>query len=87
MRQEKGEAIIRAVPPHVYFIVSAVFHYLGPGVRRPPFLPRVGARGRVAAHRHGGRHLCGVAQAMAGPPRILCPQPAPCSWPWGWCSG
>ncbi len=30
MRQEKRETAIRAVPPHVFFLVSAIFHYLGP---------------------------------------------------------
>ena len=30
MRQEKRPSVIQAVPPHAFFLVSAVFHYLGP---------------------------------------------------------
>ncbi len=32
MRQEKWESAAKAVPPHAFFLVSAVFHYLGPAL-------------------------------------------------------
>jgi inner membrane transporter RhtA len=30
VRQEQRDMSLPAVPPHVFFLVSAVFHYLGP---------------------------------------------------------
>jgi hypothetical protein len=49
------------IPPHAYFVVSAVFHYLGPafaGARRR-------ARGGLVADRERGRDLRAVAAAVA----------------------
>jgi len=30
VRQEQRDMVLPAVPPHVFFLISAVFHYLGP---------------------------------------------------------
>ena len=54
------------LPPHAYFVVSAVFHYLGPGVRGAAVRARRRARRGVAADRLGGADLRRVAAAVAG---------------------
>ena len=57
------------VPPHAWFVGSAVFHYLGPGVRRAAVRARRPARDRLAADRGRGARARRVAAAVAAAAR------------------
>ena len=61
----------------LYFVVSAVFHYLGPGVRGAAVRARRRARRRVAADRLRGRGLRAVAAAVARVRRARPRRPPP----------
>ena len=73
-----ADARRRAVPPHAYFVVSAVFHYLGPAFAVLLFARVDVARRRVAADRGGGARLrrSGGGRGARSPPRPRRPAPA-----------
>ena len=57
-------------PPHVYFVVSAVFHYLGPSFAVLLFARVPGARRGLAADRLGRGAVRDLAPALAGVARL-----------------
>lgn len=66
-----GQAVSSA-PPQLYFVVSAVFHYLGPAFAVPPLRPCRRSRRGLAADPLGRAHLRRLAPTVACRPGPGC---------------